>query len=501
MRNLVTPGVTIEEIASFPPSVAPVATAIPAFVGHVTNATAPDGTTNIDVSKRLTSLLEFETIYGIPPAEALTVSATKRLAFGGGLIGVDVSFTTAPEAVPLQPRLLYHAMQLYFANGGGPCYVHAIDATGVDGAAFGNAFTALEAVDEATILCFPDALALGVADYGAVVTSALRSCNRTQDRFVIADVPDAHPDAGTVVSTNALVTSEYRERVTAVSEDFLKYGSAYFPYLNTLSGRLVDESTVTVDSATTNTITLDANGVPQAPVALLGGDETLDSTALQGDETVTPVAPGEKAVVDAIRAFLRRSRVTMPPSAAMAGAYARVDRTKGVHHAPANVGVFNVTGPALPITNDLNGQLNVDSTSGKSINVIRNFTGKGTLIWGARTLAGNSNDNRYVNVRRFLNFAEESIEKAIGAFVFAPNNANTWVRVRTMIENFLVAQWRAGALVGPKPEQAFNVRIGLNQTMTNEDILNGVMIARVGLAIVRPAEFIVLQFEQIQQQA
>jgi hypothetical protein len=191
----------------------------------------------------------------------------------------------------------------------------------------------------------------------------------------------------------------------------------------------------------------------------------------------------------------------MPPSPAMAGAYARVDRTKGVHVAPANVGIVNAIEPALPMTNDLNGQLNVDATSGKSVNVIRSFTGRGTLIWGARTLAGNSNDWRFINVRRFFNFAEESIEKAIAPFVFAPNDANTWVRVRTMIENFLTVQWRAGALVGPKPEDAFNVRVGLNQTMTAEDILNGLMIVRVGMAVSRPAEFIVLEFIQELQQA
>ncbi len=512
MRTFTTPGVTIEEVASFPPSVAPVATAIPAFIGHVQNANAPNGTLNFGISRRITSLLEFETLYGVPDAQAMTISATKRLTFGGTppdgpLLGVDVSFTTPPEAVPVQPRLLYHAMQLYFSNDGGPCYIHAIDATGVNAAAFGTAITALEAVDEVTILCFPDALVLGATDYGNVVRAALQSCNRTQDRFTVADVPDAFPLAatapltGNVVNTNALVTTHFRDNVGLVSEDFLKYGATYFPFLNTSIGRLVDESTVTVDAASSQIIRLDVDGVPEAPTPLLGADASLDSTALQGDAADPAGTPGEKAVVDAIRAFLRQSRITMPPSSAIAGIYARVDRTNGVHHAPANEGVLNVIEPAVPITNDLNGQLNVDPTSGKSVNVIRSFTGRGTLVWGARTLAGNSNENRYVPVRRFLNFAEESIEKATGSFVFAPNNKNTWVRIRTMIENFLTVQWRTGALVGPKPEQAFDVRVGLNLTMTAEDILNGLLIVRVGLAIVRPAEFIHLQFVQIQQQA
>ena len=225
MRNLATPGVTIEEIASFPPSVAPVGTAIPAFVGHVAQQFAPDGSTNIGVSRRITSLLEFESIYGRPAAQSLVVSVTKNEAFGGGLLGVDVSFTNPPEAIPAQPRLLYHAMQMYFANGGGPCHVHAIASAGVNAASFTTAITALEAVDEVTILCFPDALALNVIDYGEVVSAALQSCNRTQDRVTIADVPNAHPGAGgNIVNTNALVTANFREQVALVSEDFLKYG-------------------------------------------------------------------------------------------------------------------------------------------------------------------------------------------------------------------------------------------------------------------------------------
>jgi phage tail sheath protein FI len=498
MNTPVTPGVTIREIASFPPSVAEVATAIPVFVGHVARDTAPDGTDNEGVSKRITSLLEFEQIYGIPPAQDLSVTATKREGPNGALLGVDVAFNAAPEAVPAAPRLLYHCMQMFYANGGGACWVHAIASAGADVAAFRDAFTAVESVDEVTLLVFPDALALSVSDYGDVVEAALQSCNRTQDRFTIADVPDAHPAAATPVTTNGLVTSNFRDEVGLVSEDFLKYGAAYMPYLNTSVGILVDESRVTVDSTLSQTLSFDADGVQTSAAALLTADATLDSTALRGDPGV---APGELAVVDAIRARLRQTRVTLPPSAPVAGIYARIDRTRGVHKAPANAGILSVVEPALPINNALNGELNVDATSGKSVNAIRNFTGRGTLVWGARTLAGNSNDNRYINVRRFLNFAEESIGKAISPFVFAPNDANTWVRVRTMIENFLAVQWRNGALVGPKPEQAFSVRVGLNQTMTFDDILNGRMIVRVGLAISRPAEFIILEFQQIQQQA
>jgi phage tail sheath protein FI len=95
------------------------------------------------------------------------------------------------------------------------------------------------------------------------------------------------------------------------------------------------------------------------------------------------------------------------------------------------------------------------------------------MVWGARTLAGNDNEWRYINVRRFYNFVEESVKKATQQFVFEPNDANTWVRVSTMIENFLSNLWRQGALAGAAPQDAFFVKVGLDVTITRDDLLNG----------------------------
>lgn len=193
--------------------------------------------------------------------------------------------------------------------------------------------------------------------------------------------------------------------------------------------------------------------------------------------------------------------MVLPPSAAIAGIYTKVDNERGVWKAPANVSLSSVSGPYVNINAAEQEDLNVDVNAGKSINAIRAFTGKGILVWGARTLAGNDNEWRYVPVRRFFNFAEESIKKATEQFVFEPNDANTWVRVRAMIENFLILQWRAGALAGAKPEQAFFVKIGLGETMTALDILEGRMIVEIGMAVVRPAEFIILRFSHKMQES
>ncbi len=184
----------------------------------------------------------------------------------------------------------------------------------------------------------------------------------------------------------------------------------------------------------------------------------------------------------------------LPPSGAIAGVYASVDRDRGVWKAPANISLNAVISPAEKISHDQQAEYNVDVNAGKSINIIRSFTGKGTLVWGARTLAGNDNEWRYISVRRFFNFVEESTKKATEQFVFEPNDANTWVKVQGMIENFLTTLWRQGALQGIKPEHAFYVAVGLGKTMTPLDILEGRMIIEIGMAAVRPAEFIILRF-------
>ncbi|MBT9497696.1 MAG: phage tail sheath family protein [Zoogloea sp.] len=183
-----------------------------------------------------------------------------------------------------------------------------------------------------------------------------------------------------------------------------------------------------------------------------------------------------------------------PPSGAIAGIYALVDGQRGVWKAPANVSLTGVIGPTYALDSDDTDNLNVDATAGKSVNAIRSFVGKGTLVWGARTLAGNDNEWRYISVRRFFNMVEESVKKSTYWAVFEPNDANTWVKVRGMIESYLTQKWREGALAGSTTKDAFFVRCGLGTTMSSQDILEGRMYVEIGMAVVRPAEFIILKF-------
>jgi phage tail sheath protein FI len=180
----------------------------------------------------------------------------------------------------------------------------------------------------------------------------------------------------------------------------------------------------------------------------------------------------------------------LPPSGYLAGIYARVDDARGTWKAPANESVLNVIGLSTKFTTGEQDLLNP-----RGVNLIRQFDIGGILVWGARTLASDP-DVKYINVRRALIFIEASLDQGTQWVVFEPNAPETWARVRDSVSAFLLTQWRAGALFGIAPEQAYFVRCD-ETTMTADDILNGRLICQIGVAIVRPAEFVILQIQQI----
>lgn len=186
--------------------------------------------------------------------------------------------------------------------------------------------------------------------------------------------------------------------------------------------------------------------------------------------------------------------VTLPPCGAVAGIYVRTDANAGVWKAPANVSVMGGIRPALDIDDDLHANLNAPS-NGKAINVIRTYPGRGLLVYGARTLAGNDLEWRYVNVRRTFCFIEDSVAIAMQDFVFEPNTEQTWIKVRAMIKSFLNRLWKAGGLYGNTPADAYEVICSAPESMSDDDVLNGIMRIYIKVAVARPAEFIVLQYE------
>lgn len=467
------PDVYVEEISTFPPSIAEVGTAIPAFIGYTEKATKTVADDLKLKPTKIYSFKEFESYYGFPKAETITVEvdtdAEGKLPSAARVTPTDISF------------LLYYAVKMYFDNGGGQCFVVSVgDYSGsVAKEKLLDGLTAVSLEDEPTLLVIPEATELVYADYKDITGKMLKQCSDLGDRFAILDVWKGNEAVDTEVTT----VGTTKDKVIKVNREAwageLKYGAAYYPFVKTTMNPFVKDDESNVKVTVKPAVATPAPTPAPAPAA------AVDLGTIKDTKT---------AIYNFVKLKLRDQFIDMPPSGAVAGVYATTDAARGVWKAPANVALLGVLEPVVKLNSTKQEDLNVDATAGKSINAIRTFAGKGTLVWGARTLAGNDNQWRYVSVRRFFNMVEESIKKSTSWAVFEPNDANTWVKVRGMIENYLIDKWREGALAGATPRDAFFVKCGLGTTMSAVDIQEGRMNVEIGLAVVRPAEFIVLKF-------
>jgi phage tail sheath protein FI len=181
--------------------------------------------------------------------------------------------------------------------------------------------------------------------------------------------------------------------------------------------------------------------------------------------------------------------LAVPPCGHIAGIYARNDSERGVHKAPANEIIRGALDSVLPITKG-----EQDTLNPIGVNCIRSFTGRGLRVWGARTLSSDP-AWRYINVRRLFNYVEKSIEGDTQWVVFEPNNADLWARIRRDIGAFLTGVWRDGMLFGATPQEAFYVKC--DEELNPQDVRDrGQLIIEVGLAPVKPAEFVIFRFSQ-----
>lgn len=580
-----TPGVYPEEISVFPPSVAEVETAIPAFIGYTEKAQFKKEGDLKDKPTKVRSLKEFEQYFGGPHAQPIVVTVKDirdkpENGFEVESIKLknDAKETNIDEAVP--KFLLYYSVQLFFANGGGPCYITSVGTHGktLSNGDIENGLKEVAKEDEPTLIVIPEAVTLDEAGYGKVVQAVLTQCGDLGDRFAILDVLDGSKSAEDCKKKRGLFGTQR-----------LSYGAAYYPFLRTSLNHYIspDEVNVTVQyplppvvvaAATTEMVeaivdnaakviwdsekmtltsasneplpfgsgnlkkgekvlvkdqtgkpsvfaqngvydvleegkadgATEKNGSPwklgarSRPLRVKSGTMTWKWSDDEGYKTEEPSLQVElplatlksqnTALYNFVRAALRERYVVLPPSGLVAGVYAAKDNASGVWASPANVGLAGVIEPMVKLDNKDQESLNVDPDSGKSINAIRSFAARGTLVWGARTLDGNSNEWRYISVRRFFNMVEESARKSTLWAVFQSNDANTWVKVRGMLENYLTQKWREGALAGATTKDAFFVKCGLGTTMSPVDILEGRMNVEIGMAVVRPAEFIILKF-------
>ncbi|MDN3203210.1 phage tail sheath family protein [Algoriphagus sediminis] len=440
------PGVYVEEISNLPKSIAQVETAVPAFIGYTEKTEIQNGQ-NL-TTKRINSLFEYELYFGSSPKESgISIDATNH-------DDPTVDFHSPSK------YLMHYAMQSFFANGGGSCFVVScgIYSDGViNYQDLESALLKTSAIDEITLLVIPEAINLdNPQKHADLINRSLLECSKLKDRFSICDV---YTHGGSYSDDISL----FRNKVSGAGR--LKYGAAYYPFLEMSLNKSFDPAKITV-------------------------------TTSAGETSMASIESESPYLYQSIKSKIERMPVLMPPSPAVAGQYTSVDMSRGVWKAPANVSLNQVIKPSVSINDTQQGSMNIDPVSGKSINAIRSFSGQGVLIWGARTLDGNSNEWRYVPVVRLFMMVEESIKKGLEQVVFEPNNNNTWVTVKSMIENYLTMLWKQGGIMGATPNDAYFVKVGLGSTMTPDDILEGRMIIEIGMAVVRPAEFIVFSVLQ-----
>ncbi|KWN65858.1 hypothetical protein WM23_07670 [Burkholderia ubonensis] len=340
------------------------------------------------------------------------------------------------------------AVQHYFVNGGGMCYILPVDPA-IDAQLDALPSEIAKYPDISLLVCPQTDHTLG-GKKAAIYAQLNHLLAQPEGYFLIADSVDGKTRPSTEQSQTAV----------------------YFPDLVTSlkPARPLDTAIAVTDH-------------PKAEVVTLAILAQHDREAYAG-------------ISEQIDRFLARASVVLPPSAAVAGAYARTDRERGVWKAPANVGLAGVESLQERVSDTEQGDMNL-----KGINVIRTFPEHRALIWGARTLAVQDDDWRYIPVRRLFNTAGREIKAALRMAVFEPNGEATWTQVKTAIEGYLTRLWRQGALAGNSAKEAFFVKVGQGITMDDDDIRNGRLIIQVGLAAVRPAEFIIVQFTQELPQA
>lgn len=559
MATYKTPGVYVEEISTLPPSVAEVSTAVPAFIGYtaagqkvarintlleyerIFGRARPSrfsAVTRLNPDTGLTELVSVERARAADEPDFLMYYSLSLYFKNGGGSCYVVSVGDY-DATPA--RADFEAGLAELEKEDEPTLILLVDAVNLAPADYyslcqqalaqcnklGDRFAILDVLDGGgQVEEFRERIGVNNLQYGAAYHPYLQ----TSLNYHFAEEGVALTGSNGAGGRQSTWQSEFDAggQGNGISVSFTG-GAGETPAVKIVAGSAGDDLTfeitgrqLTIRNASSKTgeqivaawsAWVGANASQGFDIGLSGNgsggvDHTsnnfvslVEQTTTTPAETLTAIKSTNTALYNQIKAAMAQQRVVLPPSAAVAGVYAAVDRDRGVWKAPANVSLAAVIGPVAKITHEEQERLNVDPTAGKSINAIRAFTGKGTLVWGARTLAGNDNEWRYVPVRRLFNLIEESTKKATAFAVFEPNDAATWLKVKAMIESYLYGLWEQGALAGPTPEAAYFVNVGLGKTMTAQDVLEGRMIVEIGVAAVRPAEFIILRFTHKMQEA
>ncbi len=530
LRNRTTPGVYLTELPAFPPSIVGVQTAVPIFIGYTEFAKDPSSQKQLYMQAvQLSSMADYYSYFGYAydPKYATTVGDETVFDFQAVNTAGELGFYNVANTETVHFNMVT-ALRLFYANGGGNCYVISVanyggqkSTTPFVGAGVQISQQALldglaVAKDKVgpTMLVVPDACLLSADEYGAVAVAELNQAAELQDRVAILDLQGALDPATWTKTGLAAQRDAFYGEIAGAAASF-SYGTAYAPAVQTtiLTGSDIDytnlQATPEGSALLKDLLTAQANALYGTnPSKLAQVTDKLDQ-AFPATPPDTPLTPDQVQslnqyltnalpLLGQVEGILLHKLNVAAPSGLMAGIWTSNDANRGVWNAPANMSCVSVTAPEVLLTDADQGDYNVP-LNGNAINILRAFTNRGTVVWGARTLDGNSNDYRYIQVRRTLVYIEQSIKTALQPFVFAANDGKTWVTVTSMISDFLTGLWSQGGLMGDKASDAFDVQCGLGSTMTGQDILNGYMVVAVTLQMVHPAEFIELTFTQKMQ--
>lgn len=517
IQEPINPGVYINEANAFPNSVTPVPTAIPAFIGYTPQASY-QGRSFTNVPQKISSFAEFQAIYMLPDPlpPAAPVQQYSPQFYWTALSGTPSQGTYQcinGQYYSLQPdpstiHYLYNSVRLFFENGGTNAYILSVGGYGpasgqpsqegerlvnphVQFADLQQGLALLQNVPDISLYCCPDAPLLSADDYAAFTQAMLQQASSLQSVVCLLDVP--YPNTVNVANYMDAITDFRNQTGTAG----LDYGAAYYPYVQTtlLQSGDLDYGNLFGGQIAPLVAMLNPSGSPDPALTTVLQQIANDPSGTTRTAHHNALLAASPVYAAMMRQVLDRANL-LPPSGAIAGIITQVDDSAGPWQSPANVAVAGVKDLPIALTDAQQAPLNSDLLTGKSINAIRFFSGLGILVWGARTLDGNSLDWRHLSVRRTLIYLEQTCKLAAKAYVFEPNDANTWMSVKSMISSFLTSVWKQGGLQGASAADAFSVDCGLGTTMTAEDILNGFMRVTIKVAVVRPAEFLVITFEQ-----
>lgn len=516
-----TPGVNVTELSAVPTAIVGVQTAVPVFVGYTETAADPaSGKSLRMVAVPIQSMDDYAAYFGGGYLSQFAVAPATAGEYD--FTASDANGDPAPYGVARTGTAQYNmfvALKMFYGNGGGACYVVSTGSYKtiarqdlLDGLA------AAENLAGPTMLIVPDACLLTQpGDYSGVTVAQLKQAGGLRDRMAIVDLPGAlDPESWTAAGLDAQ-RGQFYEAIAPTPQACLSFGAAYAPALRVSVLGLNDVDYRNLQGTQAGSDLLKSLLVAQAG-EIFGADTSKGQQILAKLDLAFPADVGQSGVAEAdiasLNAFLANALPlyaqieaivvgklnVATPSGAMAGLWTYNDAMRDVWNAPANVSVTYAVAPEVDLTTEQQGDYNVP-TNGMAIDILRSFLNNGTVVWGARTLDGNSGDYRYIQVRRTLIYIEQSIKAALGQFALAPNDAQTWAAVTAMISDFLRTVWSQGGLMGATASEAYRVECGLGWTMTAQDVADGIMIVAVLVEMIHPAEYIELTFRQTMQTA